>query len=130
MGHDPRLHSTGGHDAPHSDPIYETIEDTESHEMLVRERMQKAKEEFTKDSSEFEWWSDDRPGDLFRSFWFWPREFDELVPEKVLKHAREAQHEALLAFRELLNYWIERTAPDKKTSSGDKPGYSGPIKVK
>jgi hypothetical protein len=104
-------------------------EDDDPRTKLVRERMEEAKRDFARDSSEFEWWSDERYGDFFRPWW--PRELEDIMPKDVIKHMRLAQHEALLAFRELLNYWIDRTEPEKKTSGGDtKTDLSGKIPVK
>jgi hypothetical protein len=111
--------SSGGHETPPDEPIYETLDDADERARLVRRRMDDAKEDFARNSAEFEWWSDERYGDFFRSMW--PREFGDLVPDKVLTRVRRAQHEALLAFKELLEYWIERTAPEKTSSAGETP---------
>lgn len=40
------------------------------------------------------------------------------IPEDVRQHVRTAQHEALLAFRGLLDFWIQRTDPAAPPAKG------------
>jgi hypothetical protein len=70
---------------------------------------------FAEASAGFDWTTEPSPLDAVRRAL--PSALGEEIPDAVRLHFKAAQHELLIAFRTLLDHWIERTAPEDKPAA-------------
>ena len=104
--HDPHLGPTRRERIESLDESEEVFRKRQEREAALREHREKLENEWKERAEEDEWWEERGQGSLED---FLPEEFDEIVPPEIQRHLREAQKEALLAFRGLLDYWIRRS---------------------
>src|SRR6266849_1409840 len=87
------------------------------------ERLRKQEEDLRKARKEEQLeddWFQDR-GDRYRGD-FLPPEFDQYVPPEIRQRFVTAQREALIGFRALIDYWLDRS--NDMTTGRRQPGWS------